>query len=281
MMRPEMAPVRHSPFDRGLVLYFVAAYAFTWLFHGSIRAFGMEFSMEFGSARLLYMAGLLGPLFGALFVSMYYGGTKAAIELLRSALRWRFNVIWYLFAIFLVPGIFLIAIVASNRGLPHHSEWLAFPGIIMVGQIWVVIGEEYGWRGFALPRLQARFGSLGASLVLGFFWSSWHLPMFFTPGSPQYDQNFWTAYPQYVIMITLVTIFMTMLYNQARGSVLACMLLHASLNIAAFSIKVPPEATPYALALYILVLIATIALLPRPLFRRPQNQTAETLQPTT
>ncbi len=199
---------------------------------------------------------------------MYYGGRKAASELLRSAFRWRFGVVWYLCALFLIPGILFVSIVVFNRGIPHPSEWLTFPALLIAGQIWVVIGEEYGWRGFALPRLQARFGSLGASLVLGFLWSSWHLPMFFTPGSPQYTETFWFSYLQYVGAITLVTIIMTMLYNHARGSVLVCMLLHASLNIAAFSIQVPPEAVPIVLVLEVLVLIASIILLPRPLFGR-------------
>ena len=268
MKRPEMAAVRHSPFDGGLVPYFLAAYGFTWLFHGSIRALGLTFSVGLEPATALYMMGLLGPLAGALSVSMYYGGRKAASELLRSALRWRFGVVWYLCALFLIPGILFVSIVVFNRGIPHPSEWLTFPALLIAGQIWVVIGEEYGWRGFALPRLQARFGSLGASLVLGFLWSSWHLPMFFTPGSPQYTETFWFSYLQYVGAITLVTIIMTMLYNHARGSVLVCMLLHASLNIAAFSIQVPPEAVPIVLVLEVLVLIASIILLPRPLFRR-------------
>ena len=268
MKRPEMAAVRHSPYDKGLVPYFVAAYGFTWLFHGSIRALGLTFSVELKPATALYMMGLLGPLAGALSVSMYYGGRKAASELLRSALRWRFGVVWYLCALFLIPGMLFVSIVLLNRGIPHPSEWLTFPALLIAGQLWVVIGEEYGWRGFALPRLQARFGSLGASLVLGFLWSSWHLPMFFTPGSPQYTETFWFSYLQYVGAITLVTIIMTMLYNHARGSVLVCMLLHASLNIAAFSIQVPPEAMPIILVLEVLVLIASIILLPRPLFRR-------------
>ncbi len=268
MMRPEMAEVRHSPFDRGLVPYFVAAYGFTWFFHGLIRVLGMEFSLEFGSARLLYMAGLLGPLAGALLVSMVYGGREAAGELLRSALRWRFGVVWYLCALFLIPGMYFVSIVWVNRGVPHPSEWLTFPGLIILGQFWVIIGEEFGWRGFALPRMQARFGSLGASFVLGFLWSSWHLPMFFTPGSPQYSETFWMSFLQYVGAITFVTIVMTMLYNQARGSVLVCMLLHASLNTAAFSIRVPPEAVPVVLVLEALAVAVSIALLPRPLFRR-------------
>ena len=268
MKKPEMVAVQHRPIHGGLVLYFVAAYGLTWLFHGSILALGLPFTMELGPAMALYLLGILGPLASALFVSSRYGGREAAGELLRSGLRWRFGVVWYLWALFLFPGMYFVSIVLLNRGVPHPSEWLSFPVLLIVGQVWVVIGEEFGWRGFALPRLQARFGSLGASLLLGFLWSTWHLPMFFTPGSPQYTETFWMSYLPYVGAITFVTVVTTMLYNQTRGSVLVCMLLHASLNAAAFSIQVPSGIAPYILGLEVLVLVAAIALLPRPLFRR-------------
>lgn len=268
MMHPKLVTAQQSPVDRGLVAYFILAYGFTWLFHGSIRALGLTFSLEPGPPMALYLVGILGPLVGALVVSIYHGGKNEAKQLLRSALRWRFNVAWYLWALFLIPGILFVSIVWTHRGLPPLSEWLSFPVLLIVGQIWIVVGEEYGWRGFALPRLQARFGSLGASFVLGFLWSSWHLPMFFTPGSPQYSENFWPAFLQYVGGTTLVTVIMTMLYNKARGSVLVCMLLHASLNSAAFSFKVPEQALPTVLVLELLALVAAIVLLPRPLFGR-------------
>ena len=277
MKRPEMVEVPHSPFDRGLVPYFVVAYAFTWLFHGGMAVSGLTISIEeFGPARALYMVGLFGPLVGALSVSMYYGGKQAAVELLRGALRWRFGVAWYLWALFVIPGMYFVAIVVVNRGVPHPSEWLTFPVLAIVGQLWVVIGEEYGWRGFALPRLQARFGSLGASFVLGFLWSSWHLPMFLIPGLPQYSEAILVSFLLYVATITFITIVMTMLYNQARGSVLVCMLFHASLNITVFCIHVPSGSTTILLALEVLILAASIMFLPRPLFgRAPPSNSAE------
>ena len=92
--------------------------------------------------------------------------------------------------------------------------------------------------------------------------------MFFTPGSPQYTETFWMSFLLYVGAMTFLTIVMTMLYNQTRGSVLVCMLLHASLNAAAFSMQVPSGAIPIILVIEVAALAVAIPLLPRPLFGR-------------
>jgi membrane protease YdiL (CAAX protease family) len=265
----EMAPVAHEPFDRGLIPYFVLAYGITWLFHIFIGVIGLDFSLEFGAAMWIYLVGLLGPLAAAIIVTAHSGGKSSVRTLLASGLQWRFKGIWYLWALFLIPAIMVMSVIVVNRGIPPTSEWLTIPLLLVVGQVWVVVGEEYGWRGFALPRLQVRFGSLGASLILGVLWASWHLPMFFTPGSPQYAEAFWPSFVQYLGFITFVTIIMTMLYNRTGGSVLVCMLLHASLNAAAFSIKLPEGAASIVLTLQLMAFIAAVILLPKPLFRRP------------
>jgi membrane protease YdiL (CAAX protease family) len=270
-----MAPIPNSPREGGLVLFFILAYAITWLFHFSINAFNLEFTKGFTPSFILYRLGLLGPLAAALIVSIYYGGAQSAKELLRGALKWRFSIVWYLWALFLIPGMMVLTIVIANRGIPNVSEWFTFSFMIIVGQIWVVVGEEFGWRGFALPRLQARFGSLGASFILGFLWSAWHIPMFFTPGSPQYAENFLPAFLLYLGPTTFIAIVMTMLYNQTRGSILVCMLLHASLNFAAWSFKIPPGSLAIFLVLELIALIAAIVLLPKPHYGRAKQIESE------
>ena len=105
----------------------------------------------------------------------------------------------------------------------------------------------------------------GASVIIGFFWASWHLPMFFIPGSPQYTKSFFYSFSRYVCLVTFWSIIMTMLYERTNGSVLVCMIFHAFLNIAAFTIRMPREAN-MMLYLYTPIIILAIALLPRPLF---------------
>ncbi len=86
------------------------------------------------------------------------------------------------------------------------------------------IGEEPGWRGFALPILQSRYGPAKASLLLGLIWSSWHLPLFLIQG--------WTTSPFwiYAIIITALSVIITFGYNLSGGSVIAAILVHNTFN---------------------------------------------------
>ena len=253
-----------------MILFFVLAYIFTWSCHLAIPALGLPFTMEITHpAMLLYFAGILGPSASAIIVTSRLEGRTGVKHLLSSVLHWRFNLIWYIFAIFIVASIKFANIGLHIKAIPIPSqwatEWIHYPLVLAISQLWVIFGEEYGWRGFALPRLQKRFGPLGSSIIIGFFWASWHLPMFFIPGAPQYTNNFIFSFSNYLIIVTFWSIIMTMLYNRTNGSVLICMIFHASLNIAAFTIRMPREATSI-LYFYIPIVILSIILMPRPLF---------------
>ena len=270
-----MEKVNHE--NNHVVLFFFLAYLFTWTFHIAIPVQGLAFTFDItGPAMLLYLMGLLGPLASALFLTAHFEGWPGVRRLLRGALHWRFNPIWYLFAIFIVALLRFANIGLHIKAIPIPSQWMNFGLFFIIGQLWVVVGEEYGWRGFALPRLQNRIGSLAASLVLGLLWASWHLPMFFIPGSPQYTDSFFYSFSRYVCLVTFWSIIMTMLYNRTKGSVLVCMIFHAFLNIAAFTIRMPREAN-MMLYLYIPVIILAIMLLPRPLFAFKSSKTVTRL----
>jgi hypothetical protein len=86
--------------------------------------------------------------------------------------------------------------------------------------------EEFGWRGYALPRFQARWNALTSSLILGIIVTSWHIPLFFIPGHPHYQGNFWN----WALWSILVNILMTWIFNNTNGSVLAAVLFHAMMN---------------------------------------------------
>ncbi len=255
-----------------LILYFVLAYAFTWTAHGAIVLLGIPMSLEPGSPAVpLYMLGLLGPLVGALVVTGRRSGRAGVRALLASGLRWRFSPLWYAVALLytgavLGAGLGLHVLIGGDPPERIFAPPPALP-LLLLGQVWVVVGEEYGWRGFALPRLQSVLGSLGASLVLGLLWAAWHLPMFIVPGSPQFGASFGA----YAGAVTGYTIVHTLLYNRTGGSVFACMVFHAALNGWAFSLASPPEeAQASLLGVGLAATLIAVALLPRPWLHAPR-----------
>jgi membrane protease YdiL (CAAX protease family) len=103
--------------------------------------------------------------------------------------------------------------------------------------VFVAIGEELGWRGYALPALQARHGALLSSVVLGTMWALWHLPLFFNP------DLFYSNMPfvvQLALQIPLAILF-TWVFNSTGGSVLLAILLHAMVNASGQLWKAMPE----------------------------------------
>jgi membrane protease YdiL (CAAX protease family) len=106
--------------------------------------------------------------------------------------------------------------------------------------------EEPGWRGFALPRLQERHTPLRATLVLGALWGAWHIPAYGTPLA--------TVFP------FVLAFFYTWLYN-ASGSILLCILLHASFTASIDNLVLAADSTTVDVALFGTVLVAAVTLI--------------------
>jgi len=107
-------------------------------------------------------------------------------------------------------------------------------------------GEEIGWRGYALPRLAARFGLARASILLGVIWACWHLPQFFIPEVDTYGQSCFV----FVLQVTALSVAMAWLYARTNGSLLLVMLLHAAVNNAKDIVPsaLPGASNPFALS---------------------------------
>jgi len=106
------------------------------------------------------------------------------------------------------------------------------------------LGEEIGWRGFALPRMQARWGALKASLLLAVLWTVWHLPHFLTSaqrGGPDAGlAPFYTQLPVFFVLLAALSIIFTWVYNHTRSSVFMAILLHASINTLSIALPLFP-----------------------------------------
>jgi len=221
----------------GLILYFVAAYAWQWL------CLFISYLMVRGQItlpvphELIDTIGALSPLLAAIGVTAYESGGTGVRALLRQALRWRVRPIWYAVALggpLLLAFACLAIYVATGGVLPAAVPlplplWLLLPiYLIFVGLFTGGLDEELGWRGYALPRLQARYGALAASLILGVIWAFWHLPNWFLPDSNQAAISF----PIFVVGAVALSVILSWLYNSTSGSLLLVILAHTIFDVA-------------------------------------------------
>jgi membrane protease YdiL (CAAX protease family) len=178
-----------------------------------------------------YLTGLgqwpAGPLMAALIVVPVTGGKTGLKEWASRIMRWRVGLKWYAIAL-LLPVALAGAAASLNvlLGAPALTFAHIGPGTDLLIEILIVfllisLGEEPGWRGYALPRLQEGRSALSATLILAAFGVIWHVPLFLTGDSP------WSNIP----IIVAGYIFFTWLFNNTRGSVLIAMILHTSNGI--------------------------------------------------
>jgi membrane protease YdiL (CAAX protease family) len=156
---------------------------------------------------------------------------------------WRVGAQWYLFAIGYTAAIklavALVLRVATGTWPRFGTEaWYIIPVAIAFSTPFQA-GEEIGWRGYALPRLAARFGLARASVLLGLIWACWHLPQFFIPETDTYRQSFFV----FGLQVTALSVAIAWLYAHTNGNLLLTMLLHSAVNN---SKDIVPSAMPGA-----------------------------------
>ena len=211
---------------------------------------GIFFVLTFVLSWFPWYAGIapevmaIGPSIAAFIVVLILGGWRGFVDLLKPFGRWRAGLgIWGL-AIF-GPGI--LYLIGLGVHLLFGGE---APPFIMIREelnllplylVLVVlmpfngpVGEEFGWRGYALPKLQSKYGPLIASLVIGTIWGFWHLPSFFAPqgviGALAATLGMGFLIP-YTLGTIANTVFMTWLYNRSKASALiAGIIWHAAID---------------------------------------------------
>jgi uncharacterized protein len=209
-----MSLVRRHP----LISFFVLAYALSW-WPSILYALDLSPQPIVG----------FGPFLAAIVVLALTRGNAGVVTLLRRMVRWRVAPVWYAVALLLPVAITVAATVlnvllgAQAPSSVKLGEWsgliptffllLLVPGI---GGAW----EEPGWRGYALPRLQTGRSALSASLILGVLWAFWHLPLMVV------GQIHWSD----IVLVIAVSVVFAWVFNNASGSVLIAMLMHAMNN---------------------------------------------------
>jgi uncharacterized protein len=253
------APVQPAAPHRGiwallarhpLVSFFVLAYAGTWLtelpYVLSKDGAGI---LPFSSPLLIWTSPLtifMGPFLAAFVMTGAIEGREGVGRFLRRFVLWRVGFRWYLFAFFGIPVIAVLSVVVipgvlgSFKGLGALAPLSLLGVFVYVLFLGGALGEEPGWRGFALPRLQSLHGPLLGTLILGPLWALWHLPLFLTPWNELTTFNVVV----FVLATTCFAIMYTWVFNNTKGSVLMAILIHASFNASVTGILAPLFPAP-------------------------------------
>src|SRR5256884_8515941 len=174
----------------------------------------------------------VGPSLAAILVAWRMPGAGCARPLFRQFKHWRVHPIWYLVALLLPVPILLGADVIWMALGKQSLVWLTVPSAVpfTIGAALVPpLGEEFGWRGFAQPRLQSRIGALWAAVIVGTLWSTWHLWPLVVPGGAKLFLPSDVA-QTYIRLISTAIIY-AWIYNSTGGSLPAVMVAHAAHNI--------------------------------------------------
>jgi membrane protease YdiL (CAAX protease family) len=179
----------------------------------------------------------LGPFIAAIVVLAVSNGWRGLRGLFARIVRGRIGLRWYAVVFGLPFALCLIAVCLTNAfgfhsALPPNSAWRELPDRFIFIFFFVALGEEPGWRGFALPDLQRRFSPFMASVILAFFWALWHAPLLG-------NEFAWNIVPAFLVSVVGATFLQTWIFNRTRGSVFAPMLLHATVNTLSAGLMLP------------------------------------------
>jgi membrane protease YdiL (CAAX protease family) len=222
--------------------FFVLAYAGAWLAFLPLllaqNGLGI-LPFRLPITAFLILGTFTGPTLAALLLAWSNGAAGGVRALLRRYLVRPSRYWWYLLAAFgPLEALVLFSSLAlggapldaiRRQPLPFFAAYL---GLLIGGLYSGPLGEEVGWRGYALPRMQKRLGALRASLLLGALWAGWHLPLFFLPEWKS-SANPLLVFVAFISWVVPFTVIMTWVYNCAHGSLLVATLLHGAANAAA------------------------------------------------
>jgi membrane protease YdiL (CAAX protease family) len=217
-----------------LRLFFVLAFALTWGIGGIALLIGLwmpESRPLATSSPLYYLAAYSVSLTGIVLTARY-DGWEGLRRLGRRLLPWRSPLRWYLIVVASYAAITAIALGTAALVQPTTAAippWSAFLTSLVIAIVKDPgpLGEEFGWRGFALPRLLERYSPLDASVRLGLIHAAWHIPLFFIPGMPQTQVSF----PLFTLGVVSIAIFNTALYLRTGANLLLAILVHLLANV--------------------------------------------------
>jgi uncharacterized protein len=252
--------------QREVWLFFALTFVISWGLGGLFLALRTSLEPFFGPLgphNPVFYVAAYAPTLSALILSAVLGRSAGVKSLFRTLVR-PFRVMWLFVAVLLVPAIALVLVLlmplfgANQWPVTLRSILVALP--LMLLSSWQVfqntgpLGEELGWRGYALPRLLTKWNALTASILLGFIWTLWHVPAFFLVGVM--GQSF-SGFGWWALDTFAFTVVITWLFLRANGNVFVAGLIpHFVINgMGAVGAWVSRPAEAVALALVALGIV--------------------------
>ncbi len=245
--------------SRPLVTFFVLAFAITWSAAAAAIFASDWFNATFGpldARNPVFFVAVYAPSFLAILLTALFDGRAGLGSLMSRLDPRRCHPVWYLVVIGGFLGLTAVAgWIGTLAGGPKPVWNLSGAGVVAVagGLIWDPgpLGEELGWRGFALPRMFRHWRPVSASLILGVVWGLWHLPAFYVSTLSQSQLSL----PVFLLGAVSLSVVTTWLFLKSNGSVLIAILAHLMANHAGDITGASFNQMTYGLAVVALLLV--------------------------
>jgi uncharacterized protein len=237
-----------------LIIYFVLAYLISWIIWLPLilPKYGIDILPVV--PKYHHYLGSFGPMIAAIIVKYIYEGRQGVKDLLKRLVQWKVNWVWYV-VVLVVPVLLVIAAGYTDefinqqpftiKGFSTSNEFSQFGAVsyFLFNFFTFGIGEETGWRGYALPALQKRFSALTSTLILTVGWACWHIPAFIY--RPSYSQMNATGIAGFFMSLLTGAIVLTWLYNSTKGSLFIAAIFHAMIELMFISADITAKMSSY------------------------------------
>ena len=272
-----MEPSARNPNSHAAWRFFLVAFGITWTVQ--LPPLLAKLGVIAGPLeRYLPLAGLgaFGPLLGAVVVARFDpegGGVRALFRPMRA---WRVSPVWYLVALGLPAASYVAGRAVYGLCGGTDAAWFYAPMAPerLVAAIVFPLGEEVGWRGFALPQLQRRYSRLASALVVGVGWALWHIPMFLIASTPA------AMFPVLFVFMIAGSVTFSWIYNHTGGSLLLAVLAHVGAHLCNPTQVIDRTSTPIViLTAAICAAAVSVVVMDRDAWRAPSVPDARSAVP--
>jgi len=217
--------------------YLIVAYVFSWALWSVLVVTAPPGAMQAGISPTFFVLAILGgigPSLAGIVTTAIVDGKEGLRDLFARFRWWRVGIGWYAVALLITPLAALATLAVEGAlGMPTATleEIIGTLPISIIWPIFAALGEEFGWRGSSLPRLQKRHTALGSSIIVAVAWGLWHIPTVVL-AYRQYGLLVVFAYVfvVHIVAITAQSTVMTWVHNNARQSLLLMILFHFGLT---------------------------------------------------